>query len=491
VNTTTIQKWNLREYNDYSKEDSNVEAKRRVESKIQALQPIWPGQLALDLCSFIGFWLGDGSVQSAKSGGRRFSAAQGLCYPHIIEWFESVMDRAKIHRTKTLYEAHVSWNFSRGTGGGNQKRHGGVSKIEPYLQKQHFRWMWGLEEQQIDCLIHGFWMADGNHCDGISKPESHGMRIYNTNRALLETLQAVATVRGYRTSVKWKNNGPKAKKDIGCLSLRKQLEYSIGNDRLEVEPEWKDERVWCVTVSSGAIITRRNGKVAVLGNCTGWDFPGLKTIVMAQPTKSLPHYTQIFGRVTRPIECDGRPVVDFNGSTPETRKKSIENSDKPHGRVIDLVDNSLRHKLATALDVLGGKWSLVQREQMMQSMIVKGGDFTVEELGDEQKKREAEERRLEEERKQERLRRQRASREATATFHDQDVNPFGGNQARRKLREQRIMATTKQCKYLWVLGFKDVDQYLISKAQAGRIITHLKGGANMSHVHRTNRLQKK
>ncbi|MGB0888908.1 MAG: putative quorum-sensing-regulated virulence factor [Solirubrobacterales bacterium] len=87
---------------------------------------------------------------------------------------------------------------------------------------------------------------------------------------------------------------------------------------------------------------------------TGWDFPGLEHIVMARPTKSLPLYTQMLGRGTRPLEG----VVDFPASTPELRRQAIATSRKPHFKLTDLRDNSLQHKLVSAVDVLGGSMDL-------------------------------------------------------------------------------------------------------------------------------------
>jgi superfamily II DNA or RNA helicase len=87
---------------------------------------------------------------------------------------------------------------------------------------------------------------------------------------------------------------------------------------------------------------------------TGFDFPGLRHIVMARPTKSTPLFTQIFGRGTRAL--DG--VVDFDGSTPETRREAIAASGKPKWKFTDLRDTSLKHKLVTPVDVLGGKHSV-------------------------------------------------------------------------------------------------------------------------------------
>lgn len=82
----------------------------------------------------------------------------------------------------------------------------------------------------------------------------------------------------------------------------------------------------------------------------GWDFPKLKHIVMARPTKSLTLLTQILGRGTRPLAG----VVDFPGSAPLARREAISASDKPYFRFTDLRDNTVRMKLAHPIDCLKG-----------------------------------------------------------------------------------------------------------------------------------------
>lgn len=88
---------------------------------------------------------------------------------------------------------------------------------------------------------------------------------------------------------------------------------------------------------------------------TGWDFPGLEHIVMARPTRSLSLFTQIFGRGTRPLEG----VVDFDGSTADSRRAAIAASAKPTFKFTDLADNSMEHRIVTAVDVLAGEDTLV------------------------------------------------------------------------------------------------------------------------------------
>jgi len=98
---------------------------------------------------------------------------------------------------------------------------------------------------------------------------------------------------------------------------------------------------------------------------TGWDFPGLECIVMAKPTRSRTLYTQIFGRGTRPLPG----VVDFDGSSPETRKAAIATSRKPHFKMIDLVDASLAHKIITCVDVMAGTLGIEEIERAKKNIL--------------------------------------------------------------------------------------------------------------------------
>ncbi len=214
---------------------------------------------------------------------------------------------------------------------------------------------------------------------------------------------------------------------------------------------------------------------------TGWDYPDLMCIVNARPTKSLPLYTQILGRLTRPCEVSGLPVVDVECETAEDRRDAISRSRKPYGRMIDLVDTSLKHKLVTATDVLGGKWSLAVREQIKAQIANKSGPTDINE--------EAEAARLELE---EARRRELAAKRAAAEFRKQNVDPFGGPRAANVSSRSAtmVMATQKQMGFLaWKMG-RSVRQYQISKRQASRMIRQLKTGLTPAQVLAKNRLRR-
>jgi len=164
---------------------------------------------------------------------------------------------------------------------------------------------------------------------------------------------------------------------------------------------------------------------------TGWDFPGLEHIVQARPTKSLSLHTQIFGRATRPLEG----VVDFDGSTAETRIAAIAASDKTHFKMTDLVDNSMEHKIVTSADVLGG-WATIQIvERARQNMQNAQEALDVEEaLTEAERQLKIEERAFKKKIEEERKRIQRAAIEARANYRSLEVDPFDPNRQAASVR---------------------------------------------------------
>lgn len=85
----------------------------------------------------------------------------------------------------------------------------------------------------------------------------------------------------------------------------------------------------------------------------GFDDAGVTAVVMARPTQSRALYAQMVGRATRPAA----EVASRLGrvATSALRRDLIAASSKPCCRVIDFVGNSGRHKLVSAVDILGGK----------------------------------------------------------------------------------------------------------------------------------------
>lgn len=323
----------LRTRNDFNIKESRELAKIRIDEKL-ALRYKAPHELTLAECKFIGFWIGDGCKHKTKDGCLRYTLAQAIVYPNIIKWIDNTLTKCGfdfIKRDKSHLEfPHYTYELSRGTGFGNQKRCG-VFEIEPYLEKSGSKYLSYLNERQFDALLEGLWFADGNHLQHKKMPKT-GCHVASVNKQLLDKLQEIACCRGYRTTLYM--GTPKKNKDhqeIWYLSFRKTDMFQVANDRLTIENNYISERVWCVTSHSGNIITRRKGHVTVTGNTAGVDIPDTNCIIMARPTKSLVLYLQAIGRGTR-LKSGGGNLL-----------------------LLDIVDNTSKHELINTWTLDKGK----------------------------------------------------------------------------------------------------------------------------------------
>jgi superfamily II DNA or RNA helicase len=116
--------------------------------------------------------------------------------------------------------------------------------------------------------------------------------------------------------------------------------------------------VACVTGDTPIAIRRemfaryRRGELRVLTGCDvfteGTDLPTCSLGVMARPTMSRGLYMQMIGRTSRAL-----PGVVDPWPTAAERKAAIAASAKPYALIIDFVDNSGKHDLVKATDLLG------------------------------------------------------------------------------------------------------------------------------------------
>lgn len=209
---------------------------------------------------------------------------------------------------------------------------------------------------------------------------------------------------------------------VFCASVKEARAVAeLLNDRYHLKADWVcGDKVLCDDARRKGVLDSFTGDpdgVQIVCNVgvltTGWDFPGLEHIVMARPTRSLSLYTQIFGRATRPLPG----VVDFAGSTPESRVAAIAASGKPHFKMTDLRDNAMQHKLVTAVDVLGGDMGIEVINRAKTAVNKAGGPVDVEKILEAA-------RQSEEAARAEKERRQRAAVEARAKYKAVEVDPF-------------------------------------------------------------------
>ena len=276
-----------------------------------------PSDLILEECELIGFWLGDGT----KACGR-VALAQSLVYQDVVDRVDTLLEITGIHAHRAIYppskksvHSSVRWTLARGTGGLGQSVARGYFEIEPYLNKEGTYLYWGMSVDQFKRLLHGFWLADGNH---HTKNNESQRRIQGTQYKLYSLLQAICSARGIsaRISRPMKKRNPDHGTQWKFTWDEKRTWNYRSKKHLTIESEYKEERVWCVTSSTSYLICRRGGKVFVIGNTTGFDVPDTDMLVMLRPTQSPGLFVQMVGRGSRIApEKESCLVLDFAGNT--------------------------------------------------------------------------------------------------------------------------------------------------------------------------------
>lgn len=340
-----VNSYGLRKRNGVSFEDSKRIAKERLNLHLK-LQYKNPDELSNEECSFLGFWFGDGSIWKDSNNSTRINLSQNKKDTNIVYWIDNLIKELKLDCSRNEKKSVIEWTIGKGTGYGQQKVNGFYPYL-PYLSKTDLTWLWGLNKEQFEYFILGFFVADGSHGNDIPVIKDR-YNISNTNKVALDTVQAVGVCRGLKISI---DCGSKRKhyKTMYRMSISKRPHYHLGYNSFSYEEDWKEEKVWCVTTHSSNIITRRRGKVTVMGNTTGTDLPETKALMLLRPIQSKLLLTQIVGRGLRPSST---AMVDV-WNNKKDRLHAIELSDKPYCKIIDLHDKVGRHNFAHVPSLFG------------------------------------------------------------------------------------------------------------------------------------------
>lgn len=304
------------------KESRRIAEQRLLERG--ALRRKEPEELSEAECSVIGFWLGDGSVNRLRRGGVEYTLVQRTSDQGVCDWIDRTLSESGIHFLRRDNYAGLNstrWSLPRGTGMGPQARPG-VFGIEPYLIKGGTPLFWRLNKRQFDALLHGFWMAEGNHGASGDPTKKRGLWVVNTDKRVMDLLQALASCHGYRTNLFLNRKAQGNSSDLYWMTFRENEcshRCSKAGAVLEFEDKpWSKEIVWCVTVPSGALVTRRRGTVTVVGNCLteGVDVPEAGVAVSCRSFRFSGAMIQAFGRVLRSAPGKRRALIlDLTGAT--------------------------------------------------------------------------------------------------------------------------------------------------------------------------------
>lgn len=209
---------------------------------------------------------------------------------------------------------------------------------------------------------------------------------------------------------------------------------------------------------------------------------GVQHIVMARPTKQLGTYEQMFGRGTRPIPG----TVDFDDSTAELRQKAIKKSKKPFIRITDLVDNSMKHRLVSAVDVMAGIHVPVDVLKLANEKLrTKKSDKPVDPKKILERAQKSAETAKKNKEKKQRLREEKLALRTTAIYERFKVNPFDTTGQHIESITDIEVATNNQIGFLKSKGFNGASK--LTKKEATAIIIRFNHGERMADIQRDMR----
>lgn len=223
---------------------------------------------------FIGWVMTDGHINKTTNG---ICISQGSQQKEFCAEIENCIKACgfKFTRTErkrtdeeTHYNAHgniVLWTISKGAPRGRDKHLSGWGRLEPWLSKDLSPALFDMTERQFDVMIEAIYHGDGN------KHSDKSYHIGKGNRVFIERLQMMAIQRGWRASISVERSNSIRKSDLWYLHAKKQSFVKVGaktgSHRAWLRENGSGESCWCVENELGTLVTRRNGKVAIVGNC--------------------------------------------------------------------------------------------------------------------------------------------------------------------------------------------------------------------------------
>lgn len=222
---------------------------------------------------FIGWFLTDGGINKVTNAITLYQDHRSPYIEDIKRCLAGCGFKYAIHEEsrKTEFSENstiLRFTISKGKPRGTDKHLSGWEAIAPYIDKSFAPALDGLSRVQLGILI-----DEMNKGDGLKRRSidwrSQTTSICTGNRTMADRLQSLCVRRGYRCNLAegdWNAN------PIYILHIKDEQVRYVGGCNWADRPTFARrpfepfEPVWCIEVDTGAIVTRRNGKVAIVGN---------------------------------------------------------------------------------------------------------------------------------------------------------------------------------------------------------------------------------
>jgi superfamily II DNA or RNA helicase len=266
-----------------------------------------------DEIRFIAWFMTDGGFV-----GTEISISQSKEYHHEIRALLTRLGFDFRERMRTncggfsTETALPNYEFRIPKGNGQIKRNGWI-KYAPYLDKKVSPLLHCMTKRQFQIFWEELLKGDG------AQQENHSGWLWCSNKEKADAYTHMAVIRGYAASCAAEQT--QYNTTVWRVSIRDtQWITSDPNDKraakIQLEEPRENEKVWCVRNQNSTLVTRRCGKIAIIGNC-----PRLDCIILARPTQSTGLFLQCIGRGTR------------------------KSPGKTDCLILDLTDNVFSHKL--------------------------------------------------------------------------------------------------------------------------------------------------
>ena len=227
---------------------------------------------------FIGMFMTDGCLNKKTNGITFFQSER---YPEIIEFIRKFLNEGNFKYTEVSRVGDICFGKPRtnpihlftvsfGTPRGTDKDRRGWSHLKDYISKDFPEILMECSSDQFRILLEAIHLGDGAKSANVTWTR-RSYSISTGNKLYAERLQIASLIHGMSASISTYIKD--RRNPLYIINITPSSTRTVGGsnqkDRkcLEIEKFSKNERVWCIETEHGTIVTRRNGKVAILGNC--------------------------------------------------------------------------------------------------------------------------------------------------------------------------------------------------------------------------------
>lgn len=244
---------------------------------IAGIQDVSDAPLTDDEIRFLGWFMTDGTLSPSVGQVTIIQAEHQPMNEDIVSMLQGCGFKYSVYRSEhsTQFErrsATLRYAVSKGQPRGRDKHLRGWGDLEDWLMKVPGEIYESLSCRQLAVLLEAIHLGDGAKQNGQTWTR-RSYHITSGRKDFCDRLQSLAVRRGFKCNVAERSTP--AGGTAWVLHIKDQAWAHVGGasqgdrDYLARVDSTPGEVVWCVENELGTLVTRRNGKVAVLGNCVG------------------------------------------------------------------------------------------------------------------------------------------------------------------------------------------------------------------------------